>query len=83
MKKIKLTPVESSQIDAVGYDADTKTLAVRFKNRSKTPKPLVVYHYPNVEQAFFDKLMEADSKGKFIGENVVKAKLPFTKLEVE
>ena len=40
-----MQPVESSQIAAIGHDAETNTLAVRFKNWKGVPTSL--YHYRN------------------------------------
>ncbi len=82
MNHIPLTPVESSTIKAVGYDPASKTLAVQFIARGKTPPPPSVYHYPGIEQKFYDELQKAESKGKFIIANVTKPKLPFTKHEL-
>jgi len=59
-RAIPLTPVESHQIAAIGYDAATKTLAVTFNRGSGT-----VYHYPNVEPALHADFMAAESKGRF------------------
>ena len=40
--------VVSSQIDSIGYDEDTKTLAIMFKSNKK------VYHYYDVPKHVFD-----------------------------
>lgn len=45
---IALKPVESSQIAAIGYDAESKTLAIRFNSGQK------IYHYAGVPQEVFD-----------------------------
>lgn len=45
---IALKPVESSQIEAIGYDAETQTLAIQFNGGKK------VYHYADVPQEVFD-----------------------------
>jgi hypothetical protein len=58
--KIKLTPVESSNVRAVGYDPATKQLAVAFHSN---PKP---YRYVKVPKVKHTRLMKAKSKGKFI-----------------
>ncbi|KWE70520.1 hypothetical protein WL77_12000 [Burkholderia ubonensis] len=62
MKTIDTQPVESSQIHSIGYDAETETLAVRFKDR-KTSAPTSLYHYTGFTQANFDALKTADSLG--------------------
>lgn len=62
---IPMSPVESKQLAAVGYDAASKTLAITFARG-----PGHIYHYPNVEQAIHDNLMAAESKGAFFGQNI-------------
>ncbi|MDF3115841.1 KTSC domain-containing protein [Burkholderia sp. BCCIQ04A] len=62
MKTIDTLPVESSQIHSIGYDAETETLAVRFKDR-KTAAPTSLYHYTGFTQANFDAPKTADSLG--------------------
>lgn len=69
---IPMTPVESNQVKAIGYDADRKTLAVTF-----TRGPGHIYHYPNVEPDMHASFMAAESKGAFFGLHI-KA-LPFDK----
>ncbi len=58
---IPMTPIESSQIDAFGYDAGTSTLAIQFKG--KGGKPGGVYHYANVGETEWAAFRDADSKG--------------------
>jgi hypothetical protein len=50
-------PVTSSNLAAVGYDPDTETLEVEFKNGS-------VYTYSAVPADVYNELMEADSIGR-------------------
>lgn len=69
---IPMTPVESHQVAAVGYDAERRTLSVTFTRGAGA-----VYHYPNVEPAVHAAFMAAESKGKFFGAHI-KA-LPFEK----
>lgn len=71
---IAMTPVESHQIAAVGYDASRKTLAVTFTRGSGA-----VYHYPNVDTKVHTDFMAAESKGAFFGQHI-KA-LPFQKFK--
>ena len=56
-------PVASSNISAVGYDADTSTLYVRFTNGSE-------YAYDDVPQDEFDNLVNASSVGSALNENI-------------
>jgi hypothetical protein len=69
---IPMSPVESHQVAAVGYDAETKTLAVTFTRGAGA-----IYHYPEVEPEVHAAFMAAESKGKFFGEHV--KQLPFVK----
>lgn len=59
---IAMTPVESSQIHSIGYDEETQTLAIRFKDRA-TGAPTSLYHYDNATPANFAALQSAESIG--------------------
>jgi len=59
--KIAMDSVESSQIHSIGHDADSNTLAVRFKNKAGTPAAL--YHYSNVTVEDFSAFKGAESIG--------------------
>jgi hypothetical protein len=56
--------VNSTNIDSVGYNADTQTLTVKFKVSGQT------YEYLNVPQTLYESLMTAESKGKYINNNI-------------
>ncbi len=56
---MKLQPVESSTIEAVGYRETTSTLEVVF-NSDKT------YRYFEVPKTLYLELMASDSKGSYI-----------------
>lgn len=58
---IGLTPVESSQLEAYGYDPTTNTLAIRFKGHGGKPGSL--YHYANFSETDYAALRDAASKG--------------------
>lgn len=77
--EIKMTAVESSQIAAIGHDAETKTLAIQFPAKSG---PGTVYHYANFEQDTFDAFLAAESKGSFFGKYIkpFKDKYPYTRI---
>ena len=67
--------VKSSQIQSIGYDPETKTLEVEFKNGA-------VYTYQNVEEDHHKALMTAKSHGSHFGQHIkphVK-KFPFAKI---
>lgn len=80
-KSITMTPVQSSQIAALGHDAASKTLAVEFKGWGG--KPGSTYHYANVDAATFDALRGAESIGSHFGRHIKPhpAKYPFTKVK--
>lgn len=65
----------SSNIEAIGYDAGTKTLQVNFKNGGR-------YQYQNVTAEMWAALNEAESKGKYLN-NQIKPNCPCHKLDEE
>lgn len=56
-------PVTSSNLASVGYNPDSETLEVEFKNAS-------VYEYYNVPQFMHERLMGADSIGTFFNAEI-------------
>ena len=60
----KLIPVESSMIQAVGYDSKTRTLEVVF-NSGRT------YCYEGVPAKVYKALLAADSKGRFMRSEII------------
>lgn len=76
---IPLTPVQSSQLHAVGFDPVTGTLAIQFKNSAG---PSSVYHYSNFSQEAFDNFKSAESLGRYFGTNIKgNPDYPHTKIE--
>lgn len=65
---IGLTPVESSQLEAYGYDPETSTLAIRFKGHGGKPGSL--YHYANFSETDQAALRDAESKGSYFIRNI-------------
>lgn len=57
------TPVISSNVMSVGYDASTLTLEVEFKGDS-------VYQYFDVSETVYQELMQASSIGQFMHANI-------------
>lgn len=53
---IKLVPVASSQLKAIGYDKDSNTLAIEFNSGG-------VYHYANFTEQDWQDFQKAESKG--------------------
>lgn len=56
--------VDSSNVESIGYDPDTRELHVRFVNTGRT------YAYYNVDQWVFDEFAQSDSKGTYLNANV-------------
>jgi len=78
---ITLTPVESSQIAAVGYDTATRTLAIQFKSKKGVGN---VYHYDNVPADVHQAFVAAESKGRFFGAHIKgNADFAYRKIEPE
>ncbi|MGE5512451.1 MAG: KTSC domain-containing protein [Bacteroidota bacterium] len=71
---IEMQPVESSMLAAYGYEPETSTLAVQFKNGT-------TIHYPNVPQEVADGFA-GESAGKHFNANV-RGKFEGVKIEAE
>jgi hypothetical protein len=56
--------VESSNVEAIGYDSDSAELYVRYLNQPLT------YVYTDVPQSTFDDLMGAPSKGSYLNREI-------------
>lgn len=54
---MQMRPVASSNLVSIGYDAETQTLRIRFRNS--------LYDYYDVPQFVFEGLMNASSKGSY------------------
>ena len=72
---MKWTQVQSSQINEVGYDADTNTLGIKFSNGGE-------YHYANVPAHMHNAMLNAPSVGRYFGEYIKKSPqtFPFSKV---
>ena len=57
------TPVSSSNVASVGYDPNTLTLEVEFKDG-------LVYQYFDVPETVYQELMRASSVGQFMHANI-------------
>lgn len=73
---ITLVPVESSLLAAIGHDAETQTLAIKFKLGGS------VYHYSNFSAEEYETFSKAESVGSHFIKNIKSnpTKYPFTKL---
>ena len=58
-----MQPVKSSNVKAVGHDADTNTLGVQFNSGA-------TYHYHDVPAEKHAALLKSESIGKFIGTDI-------------
>lgn len=67
IKNIKMYKIASSNITALGYDENNKLLRVIFKNNSS-------YIYTNVEPDIWQIIINSESKGRSLNENIVKHK---------
>lgn len=72
MAVIKMHEVVSSNIGFAGYDKDTKTLQITFKNGA-------TYVYSGVPLAMYEGIFTADSPGKFVQQFIVKGKYKSSK----
>mgnify|MGYP001553463146 FL=1 len=63
---ITLDSVASSQIEGIGHDPQTNTLAIQFKAKKDAP----IYHYANVDAAMFDAMKSAESIGKHFAAHI-------------
>lgn len=62
---ITMDSVESSQIAAIGHDAETNTLAIQFPPNRRGISS--VYHYANFTAEQFAAFQAAESKGSHFG----------------
>ncbi|NIM13455.1 MAG: KTSC domain-containing protein [Candidatus Aminicenantes bacterium] len=60
MNRIHVTP---SNVVSVGYDPGTQTLEVEFKNG-------YVYQYFDVPETIYDSMLNAESAGEFLINNI-------------
>lgn len=64
---IEFETCESSNIVAYGYDEPNKYLWVIFKNHA-------IYRYNGITKEYYSGLQNAESKGKWVNQNLVKNK---------
>ena len=74
--RIPLTPCKSSGMCGTGYDLDTKTLAVQFKENG----PL--YYFSEFPEELYDEFRQAKSFGRFFAERI-RGKFDTMKIEME
>lgn len=71
---VEMTPVSSSNIQAIGYDEANQLLYVRFNNNT-------LYYYQGVPIAEFDGLQNASSKGSYLNAYIKKGPYQCQRLE--
>lgn len=65
-------PVDSSNLAAVGYDPETRTLEIEFRNGR-------VYRYFDVPSDVYEELMAADTLGGYFNRNI-RNRYPFEQI---
>lgn len=65
---IPLTPVASSQIQSIGHDQASNTLAILFASKGENRGSL--YHYANFTAENFEEFSGADSIGSYFYKNI-------------
>jgi hypothetical protein len=70
---VEMVPVNSSNVDEVGYDENSQLLYVRFKNGNS------LYVYKGVPIAEYEGMMNASSKGTYLHHNI--KGYPYERLE--
>lgn len=77
---INMQPVDSSQIEAVGHNPETNTLAIQFKSGAG---PGSIYHYQNVDAETFAAFQSAESVGSHFYKHIKPHadKHPYQKME--
>lgn len=61
---IKMQPVESSNLKAIGYNPNTKELFVEMKNNN------ALYKYQDVSLETYQNFFESNSKGSFFAKEI-------------
>ena len=78
---IALSPVTSSQIAAVGYDATTRELVIRFHSSGR--KQQRVYSYEGVPSELAKGLIVAESPGSYFHRHIRQGPYPYRRHEGE
>jgi hypothetical protein len=73
-------PVQSSNLEAIGYDEEENLLYVAFSEKHNTPRTL--YRYFDVDESVFEGLLNSESKGKYFYKNIRNSGYAYTKLDI-
>jgi hypothetical protein len=60
---VERSPVQSSSIETIGYDSDSETLEVEFKNGS-------VYQYFDVPHHVYEAMLSSGSVGSYLAQSI-------------
>ena len=60
---MEMIPVDSSNLESIGYDSESSTLEIHFKQGS-------AYQYFDVPERIYDQLLSAESPGRFLSEQI-------------
>ncbi len=82
-KTLEMIAVESTNIEAIGFDEVTKKLYVKFTPRT-SDQEASVYSYDDATEELFQNFLASDSKGTFFTVSVKnRAELPHTKMPAD
>ncbi len=73
-------PVQSSNLEAVGYDEEENLLYVAFNAKRNTPRTL--YRYFEVAPEVFSDLLNSGSKGQYFHQNIRNSGYAYDKLDI-
>ena len=62
-QQIKRVPVDSSNIQEIGYDKSTRTMEIKFKNGR-------IYRYRPITLEGYNSFLRSKSKGEFFHKNI-------------
>ena len=70
---MELQPVSSSNLKAVGYDSESKTIQIEFLSGG-------LYEYYNVPESIYNGLMSASSHGSYFDKYIKKGGYTYKKI---
>lgn len=71
-QRVLIKHVESTDIDSIGYNRDTKTLGVKFKEKVRHGQivPPTIYLFPDVGWETFREFCASPSAGQFFARHI-------------
>ena len=70
---VEMVYIESSNLQAIGYDEIQQILYIEFKKSG-------TYQYFGVDKSIYDGFFNADSKGKYFDQTIKKAGYSYAKI---